>query len=597
MKIIDNIKILQLIIFFTLLFMSVSCTNEDKSSNEDDNNYITLSLKALSSSINEDKENWEDRVEELRMLVFNSADGQVVLNQMLYFPNGFVNPSKGVSIPHGTYSFYFIANESVYTGDFTSALSAIKNESGFKSDTRFSQLKYNSKFIPDGTSTEGRFLMSAVYKNISITGGGTEANPAPLILPTNKVELIRSLAKVEVIFRKKVSGSSIPANTISSVQLQNVASYLSVPPADSYYKGDGESSEAASLAGFDYSRDSIGSTIFYIPEFLVQDGSTSFTELQINNQSFPIETDGNKIGITLQRRDIPALSDSSVVRNYHYIVNAYINAGGGGGGGIIHLETYVQPWKKDEYRYIFQGDKTIVVPPIIPTDSSVIIIPVLCEGVSKIEILDREEILPQGLQGAYGDVINYWDPEVQGPSITKGQPPYYCEKKYGKGWRLINSCELMSFLALFDQAYRIWQSNTWEGVNSGLTFYPLPFRQQAQNLLQRLTGEDLSSIVLSDNGKDNLGDSKLGVIDRYFTPGDIMPREMDYPNGWPFPVPPGTTASEKWYPNETVIQVKAYWYPGYLDLSIPGNKEKVLYSEFKRYDYSSTVSRCVRTVE
>mgnify|MGYP003623619677 FL=1 len=154
----------------------------------------------------------------------------------------------------------------------------------------------------------------------------------------------------------------------------------------------------------------------------------------------------------------------------------------------------------------------------------------------------------------------------------------------------------MSFLAIFDQAYRIWQSNTWQGVNSGLPFYPLPFRQQAQDLLQNLTGVDLSGIVLTDNGKDNLGDAKLGVVDQYFTPGDIMLKESDYPNGWPYTAPPNNSG-QKWYPSEVVIQVKSYWYPGYLDLSIPGNKEKVLYEEFQRYDYSSTVSRCVRTVE
>lgn len=293
----------------------------------------------------------------------------------------------------------------------------------------------------------------------------------------------------------------------------------------------------------------------------------------------------------LQRRTVPTLSRYSVVRNYHYIVNAYINAQGG-----IQIETFVEPWEKDEYSIIFQGDKTIVVPPVIPTDSGVIIIPVLCDGISKIEILGVEEHLPQGLQGGYGDVVNYWDPVIGGPTIIKGQPPYYCEKKYGKGWRFINSCELMSFLAIFDQAYRIWQSNTWQGVNSGLPFYPLPFRQQAQDLLQNLTGVDLSGIVLTDNGKDNLGDAKLGVVDQYFTPGDIMLKESDYPNGWPYTAPPNNSG-QKWYPSEVVIQVKSYWYPGYLDLSIPGNKEKVLYEEFQRYDYSSTVSRCVRTVE
>lgn len=587
-----NYNIQLFILLAIILLTCTKCTNDDDRKDEDSGNtYITLSLKALSTSINEDKTLWEDRVDELRMIVFNPSDGQVVLNQKLDFPNGFANYSRGVLIANGSYDFYFIANETAYTGSFVTAISSIKNKSEFQSDTRYKQLQYNSKFAPDETSQTGRFLMSAIYNNIGVTTGGTIDNPAPLILPTNKVELIRSLAKVEVVFRKKVSGSTVPSGTITSVQLANVASSLSVPPTDNYYTGQKGVSELATLSGFDYNRDSIGSATFYIPEFLVEESGTAFTELHINNKSFPIESDGDKIGITLQRRDVPTISNNSVIRNYHYIINAYIDGAGG-----IQLKIYIEPWKKDEFQYVFQGDKTIVVPPVTPTDSSVIIIPILCDGESKIEIRNHEEVLPQGLQGAYGDVINYWDPVVQGPSITKGKPPYYCEKKYGPGWRLINSCELMSFLALFDQTYRIWQSNTWEAVNNNLPFYPLVFRQQAQDLLQRLTDTDLSGIVLSDSQKDNLGDAKLGVIDRYFTPGDIMLREQDYPNGWPYTAPPMNNG-QKWFPSEVVVQVKTYWYPGYLNLSVPGNKEKVLYSEFQRYDYSSTISRCVRSVE
>ena len=591
---IDNIIKLQFLLIVILFsFIATGCSNDDKEKdiNDDNKAVISLSLRASASSINEDVKLWEDRVDELRMIAFNSSDGQMVINQKLYFPNGFENRSKGVSIPHGTYNFYFFANESVYTGDFESALMAITNESQFKTDIRFTNLQYIPNFIPDENSSNGRFLMSAVYNNISVTSGGTEANPAPLVIPTGKVELIRALAKIDVVFRKKLAGSTIPANTITSVQLANVASDLSVPPLDNYYTGQTQRSDQASLSGLDYGRDSIGAVTFYVPEFLVEEGATQFTELHINNEVFPIETDNSKIGLTLQRRTISALSNNSVIRNYHYIVNAYINAQGG-----IQLRAYIEPWNKDEYKFVFQGDQHYVVPPVEIGDSTTIIIPIICNGQTKIEILNREEILPQGLQGAYGDVVNYWDPEIQGPTIIKGSPPYYCEKKYGPGWRLINSCELMSFLSIFDQAYRIWQSNTWQGVNSNLPFYSLPFRQQAQQLLQNLTGVDLSGYVLSDNGKDNLGDVKLGVIDSYFTPGDIMLREMDYPNGWPFAAPPMNNG-QKWYPSETVIQVKAYWYPGYLDLSVPGNKEKVMYEEFQRYDYSSTVSRCVRDVQ
>ncbi|MCD8194130.1 MAG: hypothetical protein LUD74_06235, partial [Tannerellaceae bacterium] len=45
-----------------------------------------------------------------------------------------------------------------------------------------------------------------------------------------RVELIRDLANVEVFLRKSVAGSTAPENTLTSVLLENVAGYISVPP-------------------------------------------------------------------------------------------------------------------------------------------------------------------------------------------------------------------------------------------------------------------------------------------------------------------------------------------------------------------------------
>lgn len=572
-----------------ILSLFVGCVDDEQPTNPETNEraIISLSLQAASSSINDDQSTWEDRVDELRMIVFDSNNGNVVFNQRLYFPNGFKNKSNGVSLPTGTFDFYFFANETAYDQTFGTALTSLTNVSDFKTDKRFSSLAYNPDFLPDGSTSSGRFLMSAIYNQVTIAGGGTEASPLPLNIPTSKVELIRALAKVQVIFRKKVPGSEIPANTITSVKLKNVASDYSVPPVDNYYTGSRRDSKTAGLTRLSYDRDSLGTVQFYIPEFLTQDDDAAHTLLSINNKEYPVESDMSHTGILLQRRIVPSISHYSVIRNYHYIINAYINSEGG-----IQLKVNIQPWHKDEYKYIFQDDKEIVIPPVTPTDSS-LIIPTEC---GKIEMLNYNEVLPKGLQGAYNDEVNYYDPQVGGPIIYKGNPPYYCEKKYGKGWRLINSCELMSFLALFDKTYRIWASNTNEGINDKLPLYPLRLRQDAQALLEKLSGVDLSQYVLTDNGVDPMNDEKLDIIDKYFTPGDIMIKEEDFSSGWPYDAPPMNNG-EKWYYSEVVIQVRGFWYPGYYDLSIPGNKEKVLYGEFQRYDYYSTVSRCVRVVQ
>jgi hypothetical protein len=574
-------------LLYGLISLLISCASEESILDATGyDSYVNLLVSASSNSINEYTETGEDRVTEIRILAFDQT-GAAVYNSILNFPSGFNSASEAVKFKPGLYDFYFIANESVDSG-FASAIASVTNVSQLHSDPRFIQLQYNPDFYPDTSTGSGRFLMSACYKGIRVYLGGTETSPDPLVLPTPSVELIRSLAKVQVTFRKKTSGINVPP--INSIQLQNVPQSNSVPPADNYYTGPLVASNIIDpTADFNYNNDSIGSVIFYVPEFLNSVGGTAFTEININNRLFPILSDENKVGLIAQRRSITSLSDSSIIRNYHYIINAYMDTQGG-----VYLQTGVVPWNKSSYVYMFQDpDQNIDIPPVDVTDSTVIV-PTSC---GKIEIRSTNEYLQQGLMGAFGDVVNYWDPNVQGPNIYKGQPPYYCEKKYGPGWRLINSCEMMSFLALFDQTYRIWQSNTWQGIGSGLPLYPIPFRQQAQDLLEKLTGADMSKYTMSDTeGGDNFGSEKLGIIDDFFTPQDIVVTLKEYPGGWPYPAPPAA-GIENWYPMEVVHQVKGYWYSGYLPYDDPANYDKILYQRFERYSFSSTVSRCVRSVE
>lgn len=382
----SNIKII--LVLGLLLPLLSGCNNDGYEQEDTGEAMLPLSVRAASDSINEDDELWEDRVDELRMIVFDAATKLVVFNQKLSFPDGFNGRSRAVPLPVGTYDFYFIANETVYTGDFVNALMGIQQEAEFDSDSRFSNLAYNPAFVPDGTTSQGRFVMSAVYPDITVASGGTESNPALLAIPNGRVELIRDMAKVEVVFRKTVAGSTIPNNSITSVLLENVAAYISVPPVDDYYTGSQISTPSASLSSFDYEQDSIGAVRFYIPEFLVQAGGITYTLLEINNNTYPIENDDTFEGLQAQRRSIANLSLNSVIRNYHYIINAYVDGEGG-----VQLRTYVKPWQTTTYRYIFQGGQQIVIPPVEPTDSS-IIIPTEC---GKVEILSRNEIYRKGL--------------------------------------------------------------------------------------------------------------------------------------------------------------------------------------------------------
>ncbi|MCD8194265.1 MAG: hypothetical protein LUD74_06950, partial [Tannerellaceae bacterium] len=204
-------------LWLLLLALSGGCSNDGYDKEDTGITMLSLSVRAASDSINEDDELWEDRVDELRMIVFDATTTQVVFNHKLSFPDGFNGRSRPVLLPLGTFNFYFIANETVYTGDFVNALLGIQNESEFDTDSRFTTLAYNPAFVPEGTTSQGRFVMSAIYRNITVVSGGTATSPALLPIPNGRVELIRDLAKVEVIFRKSVAGSTAPENTLTSV--------------------------------------------------------------------------------------------------------------------------------------------------------------------------------------------------------------------------------------------------------------------------------------------------------------------------------------------------------------------------------------------
>ncbi|MCD8186262.1 MAG: FimB/Mfa2 family fimbrial subunit [Rikenellaceae bacterium] len=370
--------------------------------------HICLTVTPYASGINTDSVGWEDRVDELRMIVFSTGDGSVVFNEKLYFPNGFDHSSRAVKLNPGTYDFLFIANEGVYAGDFVQALLELDNRTELDTDARFRSLPYRPDFVPDGTGASGRFVMSALYEEITVSAGGTETNPVSLDLPTGQVELIRALAKVEVIFRKRESGSAVAAGTIGTVHLSRVAAYLSVPPLDDYYTGELTSTADAVTADFQYDRDSIGAVVFYIPELLNPEGSAEYTALNIDGGSFPIRTLDGAAGMALQRREVPSFSPYSVVRNYHYIINAYLNASGG-----VEIETVVKSWQSERHVYIFDGDFSFVIPPVIPTDSSLII----GSDCGRVELHRNIENLTQGLYGAYHDQID-WNNDV----IIRGNP-------------------------------------------------------------------------------------------------------------------------------------------------------------------------------
>lgn len=181
--------------------------------------YIAVSLRGA----NEDNILFEDRVNEVRLLAFDSKTGRVHINERIYFPDGLDKKSESILLRTGVYNFYVIANEisapRCKKGAFESsgittlseALSRVSHESDL---TTMPELKmvlfeeraqYENPKIP---SKERGFLMSSktdasgltLVRNVVISKGGTIRNPQPLESCTNGkvIELVRNSAKISI---------------------------------------------------------------------------------------------------------------------------------------------------------------------------------------------------------------------------------------------------------------------------------------------------------------------------------------------------------------------------------------------------------------
>lgn len=313
------------------LFLSASCVKEDALDNQKNiesiPTYFTTSLR----NINEDTEYFEDHVTELRLLVFNSATGAMVFNDKLNFQNGFDRTSEPVKLEKGEHDFYFIANESSGGADFINALKSVDNVFKFKNDPRFWNLTFDKNFKP---SPNAGIVMSARYQKVDVPAGYTKTNPWPFKGAGFKVQLIRSFAKVELIFTKtkEQDPDNETQKRITFVQLVKIPKKFSVPPMDVRYSSlfSNNLTQTAVINpgnSFDYTKDIVGTLIFYIPEFLREqtesgDGNTA---IMVKGKGFsdklvPIDhqyfNDYNQRG----HRDlnISVLSKFCILRNTHY---------------------------------------------------------------------------------------------------------------------------------------------------------------------------------------------------------------------------------------------------------------------------------------
>ena len=311
------------------LFSFFSCVGEesDKSMPAEK---VYLSTRV--GTVNQDNVASEDYVSEVRVMAFQS-DGACVKNELLTFngnnkPTAEQNKSDQIMLLSGTYDFLFIANESsTKNAEFKEALLNIRHIVQLE-DEVFTTLEYEPK--RDSEQGEG-ILMSAFYPDVLLEEKGENES-----VITKDVELLRAFAKIEIQFHNKVGEENF--KEITKVTFHNVPKHYTVPAANQDYLSihpDKFTSfeKAIKFTEEEYKKETIGSVVFYVPEFLryKDNKEEKYMDITIEGKGFlphQIRLDHQDFDDYNQPRTLSAelLSTATVLRNTHYKVDVNLIA-------------------------------------------------------------------------------------------------------------------------------------------------------------------------------------------------------------------------------------------------------------------------------
>lgn len=309
-----------LLISILIAFSGCQSQTDDDSSTTDPQSIVYLSVTRAQvdglETFNADDEDYEDRVHDMAMLVFDSSTGTKVGE---YFDEHIALSEKDksfvIQLTPGKRNFYFVANMPV------NELKKITTQSDM--DVYMNTF---SDLDPDlylSASEDKGFPMSRVYRNQIITEGGSLYSPQPF-RPDNedRVKLIRVVAKLDV--RIDTSGNNLD---VKNVYYKNASRQFSLTsPLEGrvqvYYE--------------DKPLKKVNNTyLYYIPEALMISPSwpTAVNHRPINY--FVIETlDGTQYEIpivtydgTIPEKDYLSFAmgnttekpDYNVYRNRHYL--------------------------------------------------------------------------------------------------------------------------------------------------------------------------------------------------------------------------------------------------------------------------------------
>ena len=198
----------------------VGCSSSQSSPNGNGENYLSVNLNLRAqedghNTLNKDLQDEEDKVHELRIMLFQGGD--LKYNLCYNVPggtgtdfrfNGAPTVRRAVfKLPNpGVYDMVVIANERV---DATQGPTITATLNGITRRDQLNDIRINMPTIyKAGTlpNIKLRSPMTAEYKNVDMNHSGTQATPYQIILPTPSrgVELLRGMAKVELLLKDMI---------------------------------------------------------------------------------------------------------------------------------------------------------------------------------------------------------------------------------------------------------------------------------------------------------------------------------------------------------------------------------------------------------
>lgn len=341
-------------LFFPLLTIllvsgATSCSNESVMEEEDNDTghtYLTITTRGINVADNTDFENY---VGKLRVMAFDSQ-GKIVsgVNFTIddlsdYEVQGLGDDTYitveteilGGKMTSGTYSFYFVANESGYYTD-NSELSDVLGK--VTTENELKDIKVKTEFNGDECKPKTTNMLMSVgpLKVLIREGENNEIGNA-----NNRIELIRAFAKAQLLLKVE-SGVVVPASTEVS---------LSVPAPDSFYLLPGKEEEITSTTNLSYIVTGSGdnslmdteltatdyffiSEVVYLPERFLSANTEEYAikyQITLDNNVYPASIADNTTGIP----------DYNIKRNYAYTtIGTYVPAS----EASVTLEWEVTPY-------------------------------------------------------------------------------------------------------------------------------------------------------------------------------------------------------------------------------------------------------------